>query len=57
MTEDFMRGYGWTVDVAGFDSTMKAQKEAARAAWAGSGETADEKMFLELADKMGQLNF
>ena len=57
LTEDFMRGYGWTVDVAGFDAAMKAQKEAARAAWAGSGETADEKIFLELADKNGPTEF
>ncbi|MEC7705633.1 MAG: alanine--tRNA ligase-related protein, partial [Pseudomonadota bacterium] len=48
---------GWTVDVAGFDAAMKAQKEAARAAWAGSGETADEKIFLELADKNGPTEF
>ena len=57
LTEDFMRGYGWTVDVTGFDAAMKAQKEAARAAWAGSGETADEKIFLELADKNGPTEF
>ena len=57
LTEDFMRGYGWTVDVAGFNAAMKAQKEAARAAWAGSGETADEKIFLELADKNGPTEF
>ena len=57
LTEDFMRGYGWTVDVAEFDAAMKAQKEAARAAWAGSGETADEKIFLELADKNGPTEF
>ncbi len=57
LTEDFMRGYGWSVDVAGFDAAMKAQKEAARAAWVGSGETADEEIFLELADKRGATEF
>ena len=57
LTEDFLRGYGWTVDVDGFDAAMKAQKEVARAAWVGSGETADQKVFLELADKNGPTEF
>ena len=57
LTEDFMRGYGWTVDTDGFDAAMQAQKQAARAAWAGSGETADAKIFLELADQHGPTEF
>ena len=57
LTEDFLRGYGWKVDVAGFDAAMSAQKEAARAAWVGSGEKADQKIFLELADKNGPTEF
>ena len=57
LTEDFMRGYGWSVDTAGFDAAMQAQKQAARAAWSGSGETADAKIFLELADQHGPTEF
>ena len=52
-----MRGYGWSVDTAGFDAAMQAQKQAARAAWSGSGETADAKIFLELADQHGPTEF
>ena len=57
LTEDFMRGYGWKVDVAGFDSCMAEQKEQARKAWSGSGSQADERILLELADKLGSTEF
>ena len=52
-----MRGYDWQVDIAGFDSAMKAQKEAARAAWSGSGSKADEHILFELADRHGATEF
>ena len=57
LTEDFMRGYDWRVDIAGFESAMKAQKEAARAAWSGSGSKADERILFELADTHGSTEF
>ena len=57
LTEDFMRGYDWRVDIAGFESAMKAQKEAARAAWSGSGSKADERILFELADTHGATEF
>ena len=57
LTEDFMRGYDWRVDIAGFESAMKAQKEAARAAWSGSGSKADERILFELADTHGVTEF
>ncbi len=57
LTEDFMRGYDWQGDIAGFDSAMKAQKEAARAAWSGSGSKADEGILFELADRHGATEF
>ena len=57
LTEDFMRGYGWGVDVEGFDACMAAQKQAARKAWAGSGSQADERVLLELADEYGPTEF
>lgn len=57
LTEDFMRGYGWKVDVAGFDACMSEQKEQARKAWSGSGSQADERILLELADSLGSTEF
>ena len=57
LTQDFLRGYGWQVDIAGFDEAMAAQKAAARAAWTGSGGTAEQAVYLELADKCGSTEF
>ncbi|MGC6516724.1 MAG: alanine--tRNA ligase [Candidatus Puniceispirillaceae bacterium] len=57
LTQDFLRGYGWDVDQAGFDEAMAAQKAAARAAWAGSGSTAEQAVYLELADEIGSTEF
>ena len=57
LTQDYLRGHGWSVDQAGFDAAMAAQKEAARAAWAGSGEQADQRLLLELADQLGPTEF
>ena len=57
LTEDFMRGYGWSVDVKGFEAAMDAQKQAARQAWTGSGSKADNKLYLELADQHGATEF
>ena len=57
LTEDFLRGYGWSVDHAGFQEAMAAQKAAARAAWSGSGAKADEKLLLSAADRLGPTEF
>src|SRR5262245_28626688 len=39
LTEDVLRGQGLGVDHAGFEAAMLGQRERARAAWKGSGET------------------
>ena len=57
LTQDYLRGYDWQVDVDGFDEAMLAQKNAARAAWIGSGGKIEGKIFLELADKNGGTEF
>ena len=57
LTEDFLRGYGWSVDHAGFQSAMDAQKAAARAAWSGSGGKADQRLLLSAADRLGPTEF
>ena len=38
LTEDVLKGYGWTVDHKGFEIAMTAQKDKARQAWVGSGD-------------------
>ncbi|MDG2532989.1 alanine--tRNA ligase [Sphingomonas sp. HITSZ_GF] len=57
LTEDALRGQGMTVDRAGFDTAMAAQKAAARAAWKGSGEKASEELWYDLADELGGTEF
>ena len=39
------------MDTAGFDAAMAEQKAKARAAWAGSGEAADEGVWFDIAEK------
>ena len=52
LTEDVLRGQGLGVDHAGFESAMQAQRERARAAWKGSGETGIEAVHARLAAEL-----
>ena len=57
LTQDFMRGYGWSVDTDGFDVSMAEQKAAARRAWSGSGDSATETIWLDLGERLGSTEF
>lgn len=57
LTQDYMRGYGWDVDMNGFNAAMDAQKAAARKAWSGSGDAATETIWLDLGQKLGATEF
>ncbi len=57
LTQDALREMGRRVDIAGFDAAMAEQKAKARAAWAGSGETADAAVWFDLAEKHGTTEF
>ncbi len=57
LTQDALREKGRAVDVEGFEAAMEAQKAKARAAWAGSGEAADAKIWFDLADAHGATEF
>ncbi|HEY8194664.1 MAG TPA: alanine--tRNA ligase [Hyphomicrobium sp.] len=57
LTEDVLRPRGISVDKAAFDAAMKKQKEAARAAWKGSGEAATDGLWFEIKDKIGATEF
>ena len=57
LTEDALRARGMTVDRAGFDAAMAEQKAAARAAWKGSGETASDDLWYDLAEEIGSTEF
>ncbi len=57
LTQDALRGRDRTVDTDGFEQAMAAQKAAARAAWKGSGEAADETIWFDIADQHGVTEF
>jgi alanyl-tRNA synthetase len=57
LTQDALREQGRGVDLEGFDAAMAEQKAKARAAWSGSGETADATIWLDLAEEHGTTEF
>ena len=57
LTQDALREQGRTVDLAGFDAAMTEQRARARAAWAGSGEAATERVWFEIKEGIGASEF
>lgn len=57
LTQDALKAKGIAVDTAAFETCMDAQKKAARAAWAGSGDTGTEKLWFEIMDQVGATEF
>src|SRR5262249_16940672 len=57
LTEDALRARGIGVDRLAFDAAMARQRADARAAWAGSGETATDQVWLDLAAELGATEF
>ena len=57
LTEDALRARGVSVDRAGFEAAMEQQKAAARAAWKGSGQTADSEVWFDIAEREGATEF
>ena len=57
LTEDALRARGLGVDRAGFDAAMEQQRKAARAAWSGSGDQAEESLWFDLRDEVGATEF
>ncbi len=57
LTEDALKAQGLKVDRAGFDAAMGEQKARARAAWAGSGQSATDSLWFDLAERLGATDF
>ena len=57
LTQDALREQGREVDLAGFETAMEEQRRRARAAWAGTGEAATERVWFELKEKVGASEF
>ncbi|QWG15066.1 alanine--tRNA ligase [Bradyrhizobium sediminis] len=57
LTQDALRHRGISVDLASFTDAMDRQRAKARAAWAGSGDTASENVWFPLREKLGATEF
>ena len=57
LTQDALREQGRTVDLPGFEAAMAEQRTRARAAWAGSGEAATERVWFEIKEATGATEF
>jgi alanyl-tRNA synthetase len=57
LTQDALREQGRAVDLAGFNAAMADQRARARAAWAGSGEAATERVWFEIKEQTGATEF
>jgi alanyl-tRNA synthetase len=57
LTQDALREQGRMVDMAGFEAAMADQRARARAAWAGSGEAATERVWFEIREGVGATEF
>jgi alanyl-tRNA synthetase len=57
LTQDALKSRGISVDQASFTDAMDRQRVKARAAWAGSGDTASEAIWFPLREKLGATEF
>jgi alanyl-tRNA synthetase len=57
LTQSILRDKGIEVDVEGFNAELEKQRERSRAAWAGSGEAATEKIWFEIRQRLGATDF
>ena len=57
LTQDALREQGKSVDVAGFEAAMAEQRVRARAAWAGTGDAATERVWFDLRERFGASEF
>ena len=53
LTQDAVRARGLTVDLDGFERSMRAQRDLAREHWAGSGQRKQAAVWLALRDRLG----
>lgn len=57
LTQDALRERNIGVDIAGFNVEMERQRAEARAAWAGSGETATDEIWYSIRERTGPTEF
>ena len=57
LTEDALRTKGMSVDTETFNTAMQRQRDEARRAWTGSGDSATETIWFEIHEDLGATEF
>ncbi|MEM1435185.1 MAG: alanine--tRNA ligase [Pseudomonadota bacterium] len=57
LTQDVLRGRGLEVDTDAFEAEMDQQRDRARGAWSGSGDTKSAAIWNSLAEELGETEF
>ncbi len=57
LTQDALKAKDIAVDIDAFDACMDEQKAAARAAWKGSGDVANEQIWFDILEEFGPTEF
>ena len=57
LTQDAVRNKGISVDLSGFEDAMKRQKDQAREAWTGSGQSAQGAEWFAIRERVGATQF
>ena len=57
LTQDALKARGIGVDTGAFSTAMERQRNAARAAWTGSGEAATETVWFGIRERVGATEF
>ena len=57
LTQDILRGENIEVDLDGFNAAMQEQKDRARAAWKGSGQSATAGLWFDIKERLGTTEF
>jgi alanyl-tRNA synthetase len=57
LTQDALKPRGIAVDTLAFSAAMEAQREDARRAWKGTGESKTETIWFELRERLGATEF
>ncbi len=57
LTQDILRSDNFSVDIEGFNTAMKEQKDRARAAWKGSGQSATSSLWFDIKERTEATEF
>lgn len=57
LTADVLKGHNKTIDMDAYETCMEEQRNRSRAAWSGTGDRANEKLWFDLKAEQGTTEF